>query len=309
MELFLLGVGNYTEADVEAATAAWTGHTDDWETDVYVWRPEWHDNSTKTYLGRTINTVKTDAAQRLHGDETIDVMLDTGVVPAGASIAVNRGRPTRAVAAEFISRKLWTFFAGTTPPAAVITAMRTAATSNNFEIKPWVKAMLVRPEFYAPDVKQGLVRSPVDLMVAFMVATGLPGAATACPCGSWRRWGNARCSRPTCPAGSTTATSSTRAPMIRSHQHRPPLLLADDGGLLGRRGRDPARRRHHLARRGRERLRDDPDGLVDRILQLMRITATPTSRAALYTYSRNSQWWERNELIALALLMPEMHVA
>ena len=33
MELFLLGVGNYTEADVEASTAAWTGHTDDWETD------------------------------------------------------------------------------------------------------------------------------------------------------------------------------------------------------------------------------------------------------------------------------------
>ena len=27
MELFLLGVGNYTEADVEASAAAWTGHT------------------------------------------------------------------------------------------------------------------------------------------------------------------------------------------------------------------------------------------------------------------------------------------
>ena len=32
MELFLLGVGNYTEADVEAATAAWTGHSDQWQT-------------------------------------------------------------------------------------------------------------------------------------------------------------------------------------------------------------------------------------------------------------------------------------
>ena len=32
MELFLLGVGNYREADVEASAAAWTGHTDDWET-------------------------------------------------------------------------------------------------------------------------------------------------------------------------------------------------------------------------------------------------------------------------------------
>ena len=32
MELFLLEVGNYTEADVEAATAAWTGHSHNWET-------------------------------------------------------------------------------------------------------------------------------------------------------------------------------------------------------------------------------------------------------------------------------------
>ena len=64
MELFLLGVGNYTEADVEAATAAWTGHSDNWETGEYVWRddgpkhpwePMYHDSSVKRFLGVTIN--------------------------------------------------------------------------------------------------------------------------------------------------------------------------------------------------------------------------------------------------------------
>ena len=40
MELFLLEVGNYTEADVEAATAAWTGHSDNWKTGEYVWRDD-----------------------------------------------------------------------------------------------------------------------------------------------------------------------------------------------------------------------------------------------------------------------------
>ena len=30
MELFTLGVGNYTEDDVEAAARAWTGHNADW---------------------------------------------------------------------------------------------------------------------------------------------------------------------------------------------------------------------------------------------------------------------------------------
>ena len=57
-------------------------------------------------------------------------MLGNGVVPAGASVVANRGRSTRDVAAEFVSRKLWTFFAGTTPPADVIEAMRAAAVGN-----------------------------------------------------------------------------------------------------------------------------------------------------------------------------------
>ena len=64
MELFLLGVGNYTEADVEASTAAWTGHTDNWETDAYVWRADWHDDTAKSFLGQTINDRAATATAR-----------------------------------------------------------------------------------------------------------------------------------------------------------------------------------------------------------------------------------------------------
>ncbi len=39
LELFLLGVGNYTEADVEAATSAWTGHGLELEQPVRVHAP------------------------------------------------------------------------------------------------------------------------------------------------------------------------------------------------------------------------------------------------------------------------------
>ena len=118
MELFLLGVGNYTEADVEASTAAWTGHSDQWddEVDPYRWRPEWHDSSPKDFLGQRINIDVDPAAWPGHGPETIAVMLGDGVVPSGAANVANRGRPARAVAAEFLSRKLWTSFATDTPP-------------------------------------------------------------------------------------------------------------------------------------------------------------------------------------------------
>ena len=128
MELFLLEVGNYTEADVEAATAAWTGHSDNWQTGEYVWldhlpkerwTPIFHDSSVKQFLGRTINS---GGDPRRHGDETIEVILGNGVVPPGADKAHNRGRPTRLVAAEFLSRKLWVDFANQLPPSAVIAA-------------------------------------------------------------------------------------------------------------------------------------------------------------------------------------------
>ena len=47
-------------------------------------------------------------------------MLGTGKVPAGASNVANRGRWTREVAAEFLTKKLWTVFAtDTAPPAGV----------------------------------------------------------------------------------------------------------------------------------------------------------------------------------------------
>ncbi len=44
LELFLLGVGNYTEADVEASTAAWTGHSVDWETAPHGTQPPGNSN-------------------------------------------------------------------------------------------------------------------------------------------------------------------------------------------------------------------------------------------------------------------------
>ena len=172
MELFLLGVGNYTEADVEASTAAWTGHTDQWDDNVspYRWKPTWHDSSVKNFLGVRINE-GLDWTQ--HGPETIDVMLGAGRVPAGATSVANRGRLTREVAAEFLSKKLWMVFAtDAAMPTGVRDAMRDALLASDFDARAWVRAMLMHPDFYADTVKAGLVRSPVEFVVALQVATG-----------------------------------------------------------------------------------------------------------------------------------------
>src|SRR5207245_2039602 len=87
MELFSLGVGNYTEADVREAARAFTGwHTDD---DRFAFNPKLHDDGEKKVLG---------VAGRLNGDDVVRIVLD------------------RPATARFLVGKLYAFFVSETPP-------------------------------------------------------------------------------------------------------------------------------------------------------------------------------------------------
>ncbi|MDJ0769368.1 MAG: DUF1800 family protein [Ilumatobacter sp.] len=304
MELFLLGVGNYTEADVEAATAAWTGHTDQWDTDEYVWRADWHDGSTKRFLGRNINKGG-DPTQ--HGYEVIDVILGGGAVPNGAPVVANRGRPSNAVAAEFIAKKLWIEFAGTTPPAAVVNAMRDAALPD-FDVTPMLRVLLNRDEFYTEDVRQGLVRSPVEFVVAALVATGRR-SAQGTPL--WLMEGMGQ--RPLFPPNVSgwkhngywvnASAMAQRTATARSMQWRSMSGYWDGDGLIHLGGGTISKTEVETTYRGQ------PVALLDRFLELMQIDLSPSSHEALRTYARTSHWWERSDLLSLILLTPDLHVA
>ena len=158
LELFMLGVGNYTEADVFAAAAAWTGHTVDgdyeYDTAQYVFRTDWHENASKTFLGISRNW---------NGPEIIDELLDNVT--------------TRPIVARLIVTKLWAFFATPTAPAGVVDALVAVFIANNFELRPLLRALFLRAEFYAPAAKTGLVRTPIEYVVAVMRATGLTAEA------------------------------------------------------------------------------------------------------------------------------------
>ena len=152
MELFLLGIGNYTEADVVAAAAAWTGHSVDHNTHTYLFRPSWHDNSVKTFLGQTGN---------LDGPDTIDIMLNHA--------------PVAQTMSRWIATKLWAFFAHTPPPTAAINAIG-AKLLEAFNITETLRVLFNRTEFY--DTTQPTrVRSPIEYMIA--VLRGVPTATAA----------------------------------------------------------------------------------------------------------------------------------
>ena len=152
LELFMLGVGNYTEADVIAAAAAWTGHslTNDSANDLatYTFKPGDHDTGNKTFMGITKNW---------DGPQIIDHLFDD---------------PTqRVVVARFLTAKLWSFFAKPDPPANVVDDLATVLLAAGFELRPVLRALFLRPEFYGAEVRSGLVRTPVEYVTSIMRAT------------------------------------------------------------------------------------------------------------------------------------------
>ena len=155
MELFTLGVGNYTQSDVVASARAWTGHntldSDDTQYNFYTQR---HDNGLKTFMGVT---------QNWDGPDIINFIL--------------RDDPThKAIAARFIATKMWTFFAYANPDDGIVTACANAFLASDLSVAELVRSIFNHPAFLSPTAREGLVRSPVEWVVACMRGTGLAGA-------------------------------------------------------------------------------------------------------------------------------------
>jgi uncharacterized protein (DUF1800 family) len=147
-ELFMLGVDQYSQTDVAESARAWTGHTVVGTS--YQFVAARHDTAPKTIFGTTAT---------FNGPAVIDLVCD---------------HPTkRMTMARHLAGKLWRYFAGTVPPPTVLTALAQAFLDGGLEVRELLRALFNRPEFYLPDVKAGLLRSPVDFVVASFRHTGL----------------------------------------------------------------------------------------------------------------------------------------
>lgn len=159
MELFTLGVNQYTQDDVAASARAWTGYnTDDATGLVYTYYPNRHDNGLKTFMGIT---------QNWNGPMIIDHILTVD--------------PHRTTAARFIANKLWGFLAYPAPETAVLDAISAAFVASDLDITALLRAIFLRDEFYSTKARTGLVRTPTEWVVAGLKATGVTGAVANAP--------------------------------------------------------------------------------------------------------------------------------
>ena len=149
MELFSLGEGHYTEKDVTEGARALTGWSLDRDTERFIYRPAFHDNGDKTFLGLTGN---------LNGEDMIAQIV------------------RQSQAAVFITGKLWNFFAGQPPSADLNQSLADAFVENARCFKPFLRVMFRSEEFYSQSVIRNLVKSPVQWLVgtARMLQCDLP---------------------------------------------------------------------------------------------------------------------------------------
>ena len=136
MELFTLGIGNYTETDVKQGARAFTGWAHDG--DDYVFRKFDHDTGSKNFLGRTGN---------FDGDDVIDIIL------------------SQHVSAKFIASKLFRYFGYEEIDDGLAEALGNEFRNSNYEIRPLVKTILNSKAFYSPEAIGSQIKSPVQLVL------------------------------------------------------------------------------------------------------------------------------------------------
>ena len=143
MELFTLGIGNYTEDDVKEAARCFTGWTYDRHADAFVFRAGQHDDGVKTYLGQVGD---------FGGDDVVRIATHQ---PASATWVVSR---------------LWSHLAYPVAPDDPLVKQLASSYARDLDVTKLLRAILLHPQFVSDTARQGLVKQPVEYVVGALRA-------------------------------------------------------------------------------------------------------------------------------------------
>ena len=144
MELFSMGVGNYTEEDIREAARAFTGWN--YQGLKFVINPVQHDDGVKTVLGQR---------GKLDGVQVIDIIL------------------SKPVTAEFIATKLYRYFVREDVSPELRIKLGKLLRDNKYEIAPFLETLLLSQDFYCDASVGTRIKPPVELVVSTYRKMGL----------------------------------------------------------------------------------------------------------------------------------------
>jgi uncharacterized protein (DUF1800 family) len=196
MELFTLGIGNYTEDDVKAAARAFTGWSivlqngaqvgdEDLAKDMELENGASGMDLKEKKKNGTLTQEETaqlkeqrrtrDAAftfrQQWHDDGEKTFLGQTGNWDGGDVVRIIAGQPA---CAAFVVRKLFSFFVWDDPDDKTLTPFVETFTSSGGDIRETLGAIFRSPAFSSDQAYRAKVRSPVELLVATLKTLGVP---------------------------------------------------------------------------------------------------------------------------------------
>lgn len=144
MELFTMGVGNYTEKDIQEAARAFTGWN--YKGLAYVVNPQQHDDGVKTVLGNSGN---------FDGVQVIDIIL------------------AKQVTSEYLAAKLYRYFVREDVTPAMRIKLGKLLRDNKFEIAPFLETVFASRDFYSDASVATRIKPPVELTISTYRKLGL----------------------------------------------------------------------------------------------------------------------------------------
>jgi hypothetical protein len=144
MELFTMGVGNYSERDIREAARAFTG----WNyVDLkFVVNKDQHDDGQKTFLGKTGN---------FDGVDIIDIILQ------------------QPVTARFIAGKVYRYFVRQELSPELQVKLGNVLRNANYNMSPLLETIFLSRDFYSPPSVGTQIKSPVQLAISTFRKLGL----------------------------------------------------------------------------------------------------------------------------------------
>ena len=139
MELFTMGVGNYSERDVREAARAFTG----WNyVDLdFVVNADQHDDGEKEFLGQT---------GHFDGVDVLRIILD------------------QPVTAEYIAAKLYRFFVRADPSDALVAALGEVFRGADYELQPLLRTIFLSRDFYSEASYGAHIKGPVEHVITML---------------------------------------------------------------------------------------------------------------------------------------------
>ncbi|TMC19017.1 MAG: DUF1800 domain-containing protein [Chloroflexi bacterium] len=154
MELFTLGLGNYTQQDVYGAAAALTGWHVQGSSPTARFIEQDHSTLPKNYLGHTGN---------LGYKDVINILTN------------------HAATSWFICRKLFSFFVYEKPSDDDLRPLVETYTKSNHNMAAVMRTLLLSPQFSSPKAYRSRIKSPTEFVVGTYRALNMPGDGSGLP--------------------------------------------------------------------------------------------------------------------------------